>query len=290
MSNARSHRTPDWSREEVDAIVDDYLHMLTQELSGQQYSKTAHRKALAQRLRDRSDASIEFKHGNISAVLIDLGCPYIVGYKPRSNVQSLLYDVVEDRLGRNPLFDQAARSAVEQPAVAPLLTDYQSALVDAPGSPLGAELQKGPYRPRFRGVVRDYLDREARNRSLGEAGEGFVVAYERARLWKLGCASLSDRVEHVAATRGDGLGFDVLSFEPDGRERFIEVKTTAFGKQTPFFITRNEVEFSKVYAPQFRLYRLFEFRKTPRMFALEGAVSERCLLDPVTYLARVGER
>lgn len=52
---------------------------------------------------------------------------------------------------------------------------------------------------------------------------------------------------------------------------------------------RNEVEFSKVHAPQFRLYRLFEFRKAPRMFALEGSVSERCLLDPVSYLARVGE-
>jgi len=41
----------------------------------------------------------------------------IVGYKPRSNVQSLLYDAVEDRIARNAVFDRAARSAVEQPAV-----------------------------------------------------------------------------------------------------------------------------------------------------------------------------
>ncbi|HRO61154.1 MAG TPA: DUF3883 domain-containing protein [Burkholderiaceae bacterium] len=279
-------QTSDWSRAEVEAIVDDYLHMLTQELSGQQYNKTAHRKALSLRLNGRSDGSIEFKHANISAVLIDLGCPYIVGYKPRSNVQSLLYEVVEDRIANNPLFDQAARSAVEQPAVAPLHADFESVLVDAPVMSARAEQERAAYRPRFR-VVRDYLEREARNRSLGEAGEGFVVACERDRLWKLGCARLSDRVEHVAATRGDGLGFDVLSFEADGRERFIEVKTTAFGKQMPFYITRNEVEFSKVYAPQFRLYRLFEFRRAPRMFALEGSVSERCLLDPVTYLVRV---
>jgi hypothetical protein len=53
--------------------------------------------------------------------------------------------------------------------------------------------------------------------------------------------------------------------------------------------SRNEVEFSKVYASQFRLYRLFEFRKVPWMFALAGPVSEQCLLDPASYLARVGE-
>lgn len=279
----------DWSRAEVEAIVDDYLHMLTLELSGQNYNKTAHRKALAMRLNGRSEGAIEFKHANISAVMIDLRCPHIIGYKRRANVQSLLYDVVEERLAGNPRFDQIAQSAVDQPAVAPLHPDFDAALVDPPKPTFRIDQEREPYRPRFRGVMRDYLGREARNRSLGEAGEGFVVEYERARLWKLGCRKLSDRVEHAAATKGDGLGFDVLSFEPDGRERFIEVKTTAFGKETPFYITRNEVEFSKFYAPQFRLYRLFEFRKVPRMFSLEGSVRERCLLDPVTFLARISD-
>jgi hypothetical protein len=62
----------DWSREEVEAIVVDYLNMLTLELAGQSYNKTEHRKALQVRLNDRSDASIEFKHCNISAAMIDL--------------------------------------------------------------------------------------------------------------------------------------------------------------------------------------------------------------------------
>jgi hypothetical protein len=75
----------DWSREEVEAIVADYLQMLTMELAGQSYSKTAHRQQLQSKLNNRSDGSIEFKHGNISAALIDLGFPYIRGYKPRTN-------------------------------------------------------------------------------------------------------------------------------------------------------------------------------------------------------------
>ena len=47
--------------------------------------------------------------------------------------------------------------------------------------------------------------------------------------------------DHVAATQGDGLGYDVRSFDETGRDRFIEVKTTAWGKQTPFCTVRPEV-------------------------------------------------
>jgi hypothetical protein len=135
---------------------------------------------------------------------------------------------------------------------------------------------------------RDYLDREVRNRSLGLAGEEFVVSYERERLRQAGEKRLGDRVEHVSVAKGDGLGYDVLSFDIDGRERFIEVKTTSFGKQTPFFVSRNELEFSDLARDQYHLYRLFEFRRQPRMFDLVGSVRGNCRLDPVTYRASFG--
>ena len=70
----------DWSRLEVEACVADYLRMLTLELNGQRYSKTEHAKALMQRLDGRSRPSIEFKHCNISAVMLALGYPNIDGY------------------------------------------------------------------------------------------------------------------------------------------------------------------------------------------------------------------
>lgn len=84
----------DWSREEVEATVADYLAMLASELAGVHYNKAAQRRELAKLLDNRSEQAIEFKHANISAVLIDLGFPYIPGYKPRSNYQQLLYEVV----------------------------------------------------------------------------------------------------------------------------------------------------------------------------------------------------
>ena len=58
-------------------------------------------------------------------------------------------------------------------------------------------------------------------------------------------------------TCGDGVGFDVLSFdEADDSERFIEVKTTGLGKHFPFYVTANEVRCSEDCPDRFRLYRV----------------------------------
>lgn len=78
-----------WSAEEVAQTVADYLAMLHKETNGIKYNKAAHRRELAKLLNDR-DKAIEFKHQNISAILQDLGKPYIKGYKPLSNYQNSL--------------------------------------------------------------------------------------------------------------------------------------------------------------------------------------------------------
>src|SRR5690606_491390 len=112
----------------------------------------------------------------------------------------------------------------------------------------------------------------SRNRSLGLAGEQFIVEFEARRLHAAGRKALAERVEHVAGVRGDGLGYDVLSFDVSGEERFIEVKTTDFGAVTPFYVSRNEVAFSEERAEQFVLARVHEFRSAPKFFELKGAI------------------
>lgn len=283
-----AERPAPWADTEVEAIVADYFHMLTLELAGQAVNKTVHRKALKLKLNGRPDGAVERKHQNISAILLELGCPCIRGYKPLPNYQSLLRDAVLDRLARDRKFDVAALTAVEQPAAPPLITDPSEVLVQPPALVHRAEDQPVAYRLDRKGVFRDYLDREARNRSLGEAGEAFVLEFEQRRLHAAGARKLADRIDHVARSRGDGLGYDVLSYEIDGSERFIEVKTTSFGQMTPFFVSRNEVEFSEEAGSRFHLYRLFDFRKSPRMFDLAGPVKENCRLDPVSYRASFG--
>lgn len=274
----------DWSQIEVEATVADYLHMLVLELSGQSYNKSAHRRALLTKLNNRSEAAVELKHQNISAILRDLGFPWITGYKPRGHFQALLRNVVEGQISQNKLVDEAALTATTSPAAAPLLDDLSKVLVESPK--LATELKEPEPHPYYSAnpKKRDYIEREARNISLGKAGEEFALNFEHFRLYNLGQKKLAEKVEHVSVTKGDGLGYDILSFDADGRERYIEVKTTAFSKETPFFISRGEIQFAKDHKEQFHLYRLFEFRKDPKLFDLPGAVESHCLVNPISFV------
>lgn len=275
-----------WTRQEAEATVADYFHMLMLELSGQSYNKSAHRKLLLQRLNGRTDSAVERKHQNVSAILIEYGVPYVSGYKPLRNYQGLLRDVVEERLKADALFEQAVDAACSVPAVSPLLSDYSKLLV-AP--PKFDHVEREPDATgTYRAVPhkRDYLERESRNASLGLAGEEFVLSYEHYRLYSSGKKNLADRVEHVSKTRGDGSGYDILSFDVSGRERFIEVKTTAFGKETPFFISRGELRFATENDEGFHIYRLFDFRRDPKLFDLPGVPERHCNLNPVTYICQ----
>ena len=122
----------DWSRAEVEAIVEDYFEMLSRELSGAAYSKTVHRRALLPRLNGRSAASVEFKHANISAALIDLRFPPIAGYKPRSNYQTLLAEVVVARLGASSALLDIAAADADRPMAVPEVDDILSVLSEKP--------------------------------------------------------------------------------------------------------------------------------------------------------------
>ena len=276
-----------WSRLEVEATVAAYLDMLILELAGRPFNKTQRRRQLLPLLDERSEGAIELKHQNISAVLIELGLPYVDGYKPRFNYQGLLAEVVTDRVEQMPDLQLAVRTIVEEPVVPSSVDDILASWTDAPDRP------DRPSYLKDRAVARrprhvDYLKLEAQNSALGRAGEEFVVAFEQARLIRARQERLADRIEHVSAARGDGDGFDILSFEENGRERLIEVKTTKFGQYTPFYVTRNEVDVSRAEHERYHLYRVFGFRREPRVFGVQGALDRVCVLDPVQWVGRVG--
>lgn len=276
-----------WSESEVKAAVADYFDMLRLELTGRKYNKSQHRRSLKEQLNNRSDGSVELKHQNISALLIEMGIPYIDGYKPRSNYQrSILPTAVSAHLKSNPeLYDLFEADSVATPNT-PSVEDFLSAW-ESPPTPDNSNRDEATepqalYRP---GGI-NYLAREAKNQALGDAGEQFVLNFERARLIRAGRESLAERIEQVSITVGPSAGFDIKSFEENGADRFIEAKTTKYGKNTPFFVTPNELQFSKENASQYFLYRLFRFKKSPRLFALHGSVEERCRLEPSEYRAK----
>jgi hypothetical protein len=274
----------DWNRSEVEAVVADYLSMLASELAGTPYNKAAHRRALRPLLANRSEQSIEFKHANISAVLLDAGFPYINGYKPRANYQTLLAEVVAERMQRATGLIEIATADVDRPIAVPEVDDILAVLTERPKSSAEPRKAAEPSRPVVR-LTTNYIEREARNRSLGSAGEEFVLNFERARLIHARREALAAKIEHTSKVRGDHEGYDVLSFEEGGAERLIEVKTTKYGSETPFFVTRNEIATSEKNASKYQVYRLFAFRAAPRLYTLPGAIPSTCHLSAATFVA-----
>ena len=114
------------------------------------------------------------------------------------------------------------------------------------------------------------------------------MEFESVRLHTAGYGRLADRIEHVAKSEGDGLGYDIVSFETSGMERFIEVKTTNYGKYTPFFATPREVAVSLQESDQYHLYRVFAFSKSPALYCLSGSLPETCSLTPALFKASSG--
>ena len=281
----------DWSQIEVEVLISVYFDFLDKEVRGESVNKRAANLQLLPLLNNRSLGSVEFKHCNVSAVLLELGYPYVDGYKPRSNYQEILREVVEARMLANRTLQVAVKTVVDKPALQLTTSQKQAAdltkvIVAAPILDSSTKSKKqAPRKPQVRLGV-NYLERESNNASLGQAGEQFVLEVEYARLWKSGKRSLADKIEHVSQTKGDGLGYDILSFEESGQERLIEVKTTRFGPLTPFFASRNEVRMSAE-LDNYQLYRVFRFDKEPKVFILPGSLKFSCRLEPTQYRASV---
>lgn len=281
---ALAPRNGGWDWLECEACVEDYFAMLNQEMKGEKYNKTQHRNRLSTLLNKRSDASIEYKHRNITAILIELDMPYITGYKPMYNYQTQLREAVLAHLASNGFVVLEEHILdFNQPPV------YHSNLEDAydDKAPERAPKVSRPERE-FLARIQNFSKREADNRSLGEAGETFVFQCETFRLEKLGRSDLAKEVEWSSKDRGDGLGYDIRSFTlgentQKESELFIEVKTTNRGKYQAFYVSENELEFSRKFAENFALYRVYEMRKQARYFQLNGAIDKHVNLEPTTY-------
>lgn len=267
----------DWDDDELNAIVADYFAMLDAEIARQPYVKSHHRVALMSSVR-RSPGSIERKHQNISAVLVELGLAWIWGYKPLPNFQQALFDAIDRELTRRELAGQSVSTA--EPALA-APTEPDQVFVPMP---------EGVYSAPRAGLERlvrkfDPVQRDFRNRQLGRAGEEFVLQLERKRLASANRDDLARKVRWVAMEDGDGAGFDVASYDLDGRERLIEVKTTNGAAKTPFFMTRNEVAVAEERAEHWHLYRVHLFAQQPKIFTVRPPIDDRLKLSPETWRA-----
>lgn len=272
----------DWTEKEVEIIIADYFKMLQQELDKEKYNKSFHRGLILPMLNKRSEGSVEFKHQNISAVLAEVGIPFIKGYKPRFNYQQLLADEVLKYISNNkqvlePSFEKFSTGLVVSQPINKL--DFEKLLDEEPSN----NSVVNESAPTFKPVKINYLEKEQNNRRLGEEGERLIIEYEKWRLITAGKENLADQVEWISKDLGDGTGFDILSKNNNGTDRFIEVKTTKLTKETPIYLTNNEVRFAEKKLNAFYLYRVFNFDSFPQFFMKHGNYQSFCQLKPQTF-------
>ena len=129
----------------------------------------------------------------------------------------------------------------------------------------------------------NYLEKEQRNINLGRCGEELVLKYEKWNLIRNGKEKLADEVKWISQNEGDGAGYDILSKTINGKDKYIEVKTTKLGKETPFFFSRNELLFSTERSNDFILYRLFNFEEKAKMFMKNGDLNNYKLIVYYEY-------
>jgi hypothetical protein len=173
----------------------------------------------------------------------------------------------------------------EAVAAGPLRVRDENEILVAPPPLLNSDPESRPAAIRRLVGKFDPAARDARNRALGRAGEEFVVGFERRRLQRGGRVDLAKDVRWVSDVDGDGYGYDVQSFETDGQELLLEIKTTCGNERTPFWMSKRECDVAAEKSDIYRVRRVFHFRNEVKMFDIAPPLEARLLLTPTTFMA-----
>lgn len=185
--------------------------------------------------------------------------------------------------GRHKCTNCAFKQGFEVGVLENKIDAIQLELVPTPKETL--TIKKRSFQP-FKNI--DFVKNEIENKRLGFLGELFVIHNEKKILIENNRSDLADLVEHSSLVKGDGLGYDIISFELNGDKKFIEVKTTRSEINRPFYLTKNEIEFSKLNSNNYYLYRLFDFDtniNVGKFYQIKGDLYKELELDSILYLA-----
>lgn len=214
----------------------------------------------------------------------------------KKNAEIIANSLIDSEAGseNNELLITESNSKKETDAGGGALDDRLNERVLA-GVPAGLKLQEPPASLRPVQKVRervarkiDFESKQRRQKKIGLLGEEAVVAYERQRLTMANRPDLAQKVVHESSEHGDGSGYDVLSFTVEGEKLFIEVKATTGSIQERFFLSSNEVDFSRENADNYALYRVYDLSVDTDdwgLYVIYGSIEDTLELAPTSFLA-----
>jgi hypothetical protein len=273
------------SPREVAITVPEYFAVRRAIDRGESVVKAAVLRSVAERLPGRTEDAVSYKFQNVSAVLHDLGLPWVPGWPPASHSQDALEEAVLDWLDSHPEDrDALERKADEAPV--PRANPTLASDEEVPPPPPSKRDSGAASRPAETTVTRRAAS-DAANTELGRRGEEWVWKREQAILRQAGRPDLAGQVRWVARDDGDGAGYDVRSYTSDGHERWIEVKTTKGGIRSSFYLSSHEREVWEQEMERYELHRVFEFATRPRFYRLTGMPEDTLVLKTAQWLARL---
>lgn len=194
-------------------------------------------------------------------------------------------DKVDDRGKKDKLISKISESENHSDVPA---KEVHLDMVSKPDDSLDAKERKDRIRSKD-GI--DYSDQQKRNQETGDIGEKLVLANEidKARKWGLS-EDLVSQIRRVSL-ESDDYGFDILCFDQNGKEHYIEVKTTkASSNSLSFVLTQNELDHARKYGSAYSIVMVFDVEQNPRIWDMGNPfVSEPCKVNikPIKYLVEV---
>lgn len=137
---------------------------------------------------------------------------------------------------------------------------------------------------------RDYVKSLENSIKTGLEGELRVIDYLRKEILDLEgimMVEIEKIIEHSSLV-DDSLGYDIVIYNADGTKKYIEVKTTKASALTPFYLSKNEIEFSSNNSDSYCLYRLYNFQyssMTIEYYMITGNLKDQLHLFPIQYAA-----
>ena len=125
----------------------------------------------------------------------------------------------------------------------------------------------------------------------GMLGEEIVMEIEKHYLKAMNKEFLAEKVEHVSKEKGDGSGYDILSYFIDGRKKYIEVKSTIKSESNSFYLSKNELDFMKENKDNYYIYRVFNVNENgqePFLKAYDvNDVLNSAEITPTQYIVKI---
>lgn len=139
-------------------------------------------------------------------------------------------------------------------------------------------IEKQTYRSRGT----DYEKINRNKKDIGDRGERVILEYEKLKLEKLGLYELAEK---VSLTENDAIGYDIDSFDENGNEIHIEVKTNSGSNNNlvEFYITNKELK-TLLEDSSYNIYYLYSIKNKPKVHIIN---KNEILKDMDKYLSPI---